>query len=79
VVDLAEGEERATGFVFEEATADALLAALRRALACYRERPGTWRRLVLNAMAQDFGWRRSARAYLALYRRALGRGEGPRL
>ena len=58
--------DRATGFVFEHAEADAMVAAAGRALALYRE-PVTWRRLQRRAMAQDFGWRRSARAYGGLY------------
>jgi len=79
VVDLAEGEERATGFLFDEPTAEALAGAAGRALACYRERPQTWRRMVRNAMAQDFSWRRSAEAYVGLYRRALAARPAPRL
>jgi len=30
-----------------------------------------WRKLVRGAMAQQFGWHRSAEQYFALYRRAL--------
>lgn len=66
---LAEG--RATGFVFDAPEPAALLEACRRAIACYRERPADWRRIVLTGMAQDFSWRASARRYLELYRRAL--------
>ncbi len=58
----------ATGFVFDEPTPDALVSGIRRALERYR-RPPAWRNLIGNAMRQDFSWRRSAQAYLALYRR----------
>jgi starch synthase len=54
------------GFKFAEASAAELLAALREALALYRQ-PTVWARLVQNAMACDFSWERSAREYEALY------------
>ncbi len=59
----------ATGFVFQDFSAEALLAALRRALALYGE-PERWRRLMLNGMRRDWSWRRSAREYLEAYRKA---------
>lgn len=58
-----------TGFVFEEDSAEALREALVRALGCYAE-PSMWRALQQRAMAQDFGWPRSAERYVALYRSA---------
>ncbi len=70
VVDLpASGgtEDRATGFMFDDATPDALAGALRRTLAVYRDRPA-WRALMARGMAQDFSWAPAARQYLALYR-----------
>jgi starch synthase len=57
----------ATGFAFREATALAMVGALDRALALYRQ-PVAWRRMQTTAMAQDFGWDASARHYLAVYR-----------
>jgi starch synthase len=65
---LADGT--ATGFVFEAPTAAALWEAIERALALYR-RPAEWQRLMHNGMRQDFSWGRSARQYLALYRRPV--------
>lgn len=65
------------GFKFAEATAEALLAAVREALACYRDRP-LWRRLVLNGMAADFSWARSAGEYVQVYRRAIAKRRGGR-
>lgn len=61
---------RATGFVFEEATPQALRAALGRALAALRDAP-LWSALQRAGMARDAGWIRAAREYLELYRRAL--------
>ena len=59
-----------TGFLFDEYTPAALAQAVRRAVEHYADRTG-WRKLVRAAMAQQFGWDRSAEQYLALYRRAL--------
>ncbi len=59
----------ATGIVFESATPKSLLHAIDRALVLYKQ-PKQWKKLVFNAMQQDFGWRRSARQYLDLYHSA---------
>ncbi len=59
---------RATGFVFDHPSPEALTGALERALELYRQ-PNTWRRLVRTAMSQDFGWTHSARQYMELYER----------
>ena len=59
----------ATGFVFDEPSADALLAASLRAVAALRV-PETWRALQQSAMARDFSWSRSARSYAEVYARA---------
>ena len=60
----------ATGFTFDAASADALAHAVTRALELYRDSK-KWRALAVNGMRQDFGWHSSARAYAALYKRAL--------
>jgi starch synthase len=57
---------RGTGFKFSEYTGDALLRALREALAVYGEKPA-WRRLQTNGMAKDFSWNASASQYARLY------------
>jgi starch synthase len=57
---------RGNGFKFEAATPVALVEALGRAARTFSDRQ-RWRRLVLNAMAADFSWDRSARRYLELY------------
>jgi starch synthase len=64
VATLAGGT--ATGFLFRESTADALVQAVDRAIAAYRD-PATWRALQRNGMARDFGWGASADRYAALY------------
>ena len=62
----------ATGFSFEQPTARALGAAVRRALARYRE-PESWQQIVCTGMKQDFSWKRSAELYLELYAGILDR------
>jgi starch synthase len=61
---LADGS--ATGFLFEEESPLALLAAVERAAECYRE-PKTWRQLQRAGMAVDFGWGAAARKYAEVY------------
>lgn len=58
---------RATGFVFEPPTPDALAGAVERVLAAWRD-PKTWGRLVQTAMKQDFTWGPSAKRYLDVFR-----------
>jgi len=62
----------ANGFVFEEHTGQALLEALHRAIATFKDRT-TWRRLQRTGMRADFSWARSAQKYLELYERARAR------
>jgi starch synthase len=59
-----------TGFVFSEATGDALLSALRAAIAVYRDTPDHWRAVQRAGMARDFSWQASARAYVEAYQQA---------
>jgi starch synthase len=64
-------DRSATGFVFDDPTTENLTDALTRALSLYRE-PLIWRRLQLQAMAQDYSWTSSAMQYAALYSAASG-------
>jgi starch synthase len=57
----------ATGFVFDEFTAPALLSALRRAFELHAQ-PEAWARVQQSAMQQRFDWREAAGQYAALYR-----------
>ena len=65
----------ASGFVFVDATADALLVAAQRAAAAFRE-PSTWRALQRNAMARDFSWAAAARRYADVYAKVARRDAG---
>jgi len=64
-VRLADGS--ATGFAFDDESPAALMSAIRRASALFRE-PAVWRRMARQAMVQDFSWSTAARRYLAVYR-----------
>ncbi len=72
VVDYAaggSGTQEANGFSFDEYTPAALMNAVVRALALYKDR-NAWRQLMLTGMRQDWSWKRSAREYLDVYRKA---------
>ena len=70
VTDPADDPAGATGFVFREPSAPALLHAVQRALSAYRDK-GLWRALQINGMRRDYSWHSSARGYLELYRTLL--------
>ncbi|QSI78068.1 glycogen synthase GlgA [Niveibacterium microcysteis] len=60
----------ATGFAFDYASGEALLACVRRALDLHRD-PLHWRQLQRAGMQRHFGWELAARQYLALYESLL--------
>lgn len=61
-----------TGFVFYQNTSEALLDAIRRALAIFTQKD-QWDHLVTNAMNKDFSWKASAQSHQALYNSLLDR------
>ncbi len=67
----------ATGFVFRDFEAKAMLAALGAALDTYRYLPEIWRQLQWTGMAQDWSWNHSAAAYEALYRSLIDKKREP--
>ncbi len=66
VVDLADWPEHGTGFVFQPFTSTAIAQVIKRALRLFAQ-SAIWSEAVQRAMAQDFSWDRSARAYLRFY------------
>jgi starch synthase len=60
----------ATGFCFDAASTENLLATVERAVKVFA-RPRQWPRLAKTGMAQDFSWQTSARRYAQLYRSLL--------
>jgi starch synthase len=65
IVDVAASPD-STGFLFNEASASALLETLKRCLTLYQDQAG-WQALQQRGMAQDFSWQRSAVEYLKCY------------
>jgi len=70
IPDYSDEPERGLGFSFVEKKPSALLAAVGRALAVYRN--GTeWSELIKRAMRVDYSWSKSVKEYERLYSRAL--------
>jgi starch synthase len=63
--NLAEGI--ATGFAFEDDSPAALMSAVGRVTALFRERE-IWQGMMRRAMTRDFSWAAAARRYAAIYR-----------
>lgn len=73
VVDLSSStlkQQTATGVVFTDYSAEALLKAVRRAVDLFRAK-SRWQALVRLCMRQDFSWERSANDYVRLYEQAI--------
>lgn len=79
VVDTDEADivdDAATGFVFGPTDSTALAVTLRRALRT-RANPDAWHAMRRAGMMRDFSWKRSAREYVALYRRMIEEAASP--
>lgn len=57
------------GFVFKEATADALIDAVTRASKLFAKKDA-WKKLMLNGMGQDWSWSASAQKLVEVYDKA---------
>ncbi len=76
VVDVSPKTLRArsaTGIVFEDYTAAALVQAVARAVEAFGDR-ALWARLMTAGMRADFSWTRSAAAYAQCYEAAISSG-----
>jgi len=56
------------GFKFEDYSAEALLAALKKAYSLYHQKE-KWQNLIQNALSCDFSWDKAAGEYLSLYKK----------
>ena len=65
VTDVTANPKAGNGFVFQDYAEDALLAAIRAAVAFYRRSRG-WRALQQRGMSSDLSWTASAKAYASL-------------
>jgi starch synthase len=60
---------KGTGFKFHEYHGEALLGAVREAIAAFADK-AAWRQIVRNGMAKDYSWTNSAREYMRVYEKA---------
>ncbi len=60
------GEEGGFGYVFDNYNAHEMLFAVKRAAEEYKNKP-LWKKYVKKAMEADFGWKKSAAGYAAMY------------
>ena len=63
----------ATGFVFDDMSAEAFETAVHQALSMWRT-PATWRTMVQHGMSQNFSWDAAASRFLHLYLELLQPG-----
>lgn len=70
VLDPKENHEPGTGFKFQAFQSKNVVRSVLRAVDVYR-RPDQWRAMMLQSMAQDFSWSRSAREYLSVFEQAV--------
>jgi starch synthase len=75
VVDADAEPARGTGFKFRDATAEALVAAVERALAAHKN-TRRWKSIQRRAMAEEHSWDVSAREYVKVYE-GRPRGDAP--
>ena len=61
-----------TGFKFSDYSADALLAAIDRALKAFKNKKN-WQKLMRNGMKRNYSWEQPAREYAAVYEEAARR------
>lgn len=70
IIDVSPDNFSGTGLVFEKYDAASLLSAVKRALAIF-SRKKLWRKVMKEAMGQDFSWQSSAQKYSEMYQKAL--------
>lgn len=67
-----EGTKMGTGFLFKDATAEALYDTIGWACSTYYDRPDEYKMLQKNGMTKDFSWDHSADRYESIYTWAIG-------
>jgi glycogen synthase (ADP-glucose) len=71
VIQYDESTGSGTGFKFSEPTPQAVYDTVGWAVSTYFDRPTHHRQMILDAMAQDYSWDRSAEAYEHAYAKAI--------
>ena len=67
VVPYNGATSQGTGFTFYSYNAHDMLYAIERAVGLYYDYKDDWKKLVQNAMSQDFSWNNICKQYVALY------------
>ncbi|MDD2955705.1 MAG: glycogen synthase GlgA [Oscillospiraceae bacterium] len=70
VIDMGDESGEGNGFTFQSYNAHDMQGAVERALESYRDKDG-WRHIVAHGMQCDFSWKKSAAAYIAMYKKLL--------
>lgn len=78
VIQYNEGDGSGTGFKFRDANATAIYYAIGWAVSTFYDRPQHMAKMIRQAMAQDFSWQVSARAYEEVYDKAMRNKAGLR-
>ncbi|MDX1914444.1 MAG: glycogen synthase GlgA [Methylophilus sp.] len=60
----------ATGFVMENVNRLSLLVTIKQVLSIWKNKK-SWKEIQINGMKQEIGWKNSANAYIALYKKVL--------
>jgi starch synthase len=68
VAPYIEGEGSGAGFLFNDATPDALFDTIGWACATYYDRPGEFAQVQQNGMSRNYAWDESAAKYEQIYR-----------
>jgi starch synthase len=66
IIDADADANNGNGFVFADYSAKALVDAVRRAVAAFRDEKG-WQKMIKRCMKQDFSWAIAADKYIKLY------------
>ena len=72
IIEFALETGKGNGFKFSEYSASAMLEEVKKAIKIYQDEK-LWRKLMQNAMKEDFSWKKSAIKYEEIYKRALAR------
>lgn len=70
-IDFDPQKDRANGYVFEHPDNEGIDSALDRAILSWYDSPDKWRKLVIQAMNQDFSWNKPSLKYLEIYKKQL--------
>jgi starch synthase len=75
IFDYNQSNRTGNGFVFDEYSGKALLEALGRALAVWKQREKWWN-LIVRAMALSYSWEIPAKKYVRIYKAAIKEHKG---